>query len=50
MASRGGGRNRGRESDFARQLRAKQRARRVYGVLERQFRRYYEVSLKASWS
>ena len=46
MMSRGGGRNRGRESDFARQLRAKQRARRVYGVLERQFRRYYEVSLK----
>lgn len=44
MGSRG---NRsGRESDFARQLRAKQRARRVYGVLERQFRRYYEVSLK----
>jgi small subunit ribosomal protein S4 len=27
-----------------RQLRAKQRARRVYGVLERQFRRYYEVA------
>ena len=46
LASSGGGRNRGRESDFARQLRAKQRARRVYGVLERQFRRYYEVSLK----
>jgi small subunit ribosomal protein S4 len=46
LMSRGGGRNRGRESDFARQLRAKQRARRVYGVLERQFRRYYEVSLK----
>jgi len=47
MASRGGGRSRsGRESDFARQLRAKQRARRVYGVMERQFRRYYEVSLK----
>jgi small subunit ribosomal protein S4 len=43
--SRGGNRS-GRESDFARQLRAKQRARRVYGVLERQFRRYYEVSLK----
>jgi len=34
-----------RESDYNRQLRAKQRARRVYGVLERQFRRYYEVSL-----
>jgi len=35
-----------RESDFARQLRAKQKARRVYGVLERQFRRYYVESLK----
>ncbi len=35
-----------RESDFARQLRAKQKARRVYGILERQFRRYYEVSLR----
>lgn len=35
-----------RESDFNRQLRAKQKARRIYGVLERQFRRYYEVSLQ----
>jgi len=35
-----------RESDYNRQLRAKQKARRVYGVLERQFRRYYEVSLQ----
>jgi len=34
-----------RESDYARQLRAKQRARRVYGVMERQFRRYFEVAL-----
>jgi len=34
----------GRESDYLRQLRAKQRARRVYGVLERQFRRYYEIA------
>ena len=34
------------ESDYLRQLRAKQRARRVYGVLERQFRRYYEVALR----
>jgi len=44
-----GGRGRGggnRESDYARQLRAKQRARRVYGVFERQFRRYYEVALQ----
>ncbi len=36
----------GRESDFARQLRAKQKARRVYGTMERQFRRYYEVASK----
>jgi small subunit ribosomal protein S4 len=35
-----------RESDYNRQLRAKQKARRVYGILERQFRRYYEVSLQ----
>ena len=34
-----------RASDYSRQLRAKQKARRIYGVLERQFRRYYEVSL-----
>jgi small subunit ribosomal protein S4 len=45
--SRSGGGNRmGRESDYLRQLRAKQRARRVYGILERQFRRYYEVALQ----
>ncbi len=43
--SRGGNRS-GRESDFARQLRAKQKARRIYGVLERQFRRYYEAALQ----
>lgn len=35
-----------RDSDYNRQLRAKQKARRVYGILERQFRRYYEVSLQ----
>ena len=34
-----------RDSDYNRQLRAKQKARRIYGVFERQFRRYYEVSL-----
>ncbi|MCL4259176.1 MAG: 30S ribosomal protein S4, partial [Anaerolineales bacterium] len=44
--SRGGGSRMGRESDYLRQLRAKQRARRVYGVLERQFRRYYEIALQ----
>lgn len=34
-----------RESDYNRQLRAKQKARRIYGILERQFRRYYDVSI-----
>jgi len=42
---RGRGMGTGRQSDFARQLRAKQKARRIYGVLERQFRRYYETAL-----
>ena len=32
---------RGRESDYHRQLRAKQKTKRIYGVLERQFRRYF---------
>jgi small subunit ribosomal protein S4 len=46
-AGRGGGRGMGtgRTSDFARQLRAKQKARRIYGVLERQFRRYYDTAI-----
>jgi len=35
-----------RESDFGRQLRAKQKARRIYGVMERQFRRYYDEALQ----
>ncbi len=42
--SRGGS---GRDSDYAKQLRAKQKARRVYGVFERQFRRYYGHALQA---
>jgi small subunit ribosomal protein S4 len=33
-----------RESDYARQLRAKQKARRVYGILERQFRRFFGLA------
>ncbi|MDO8753266.1 MAG: 30S ribosomal protein S4 [Anaerolineales bacterium] len=47
-AGRGGGgkgMGTGRVSDFARQLRAKQKARRIYGVLERQFRRYYDHAI-----
>ncbi len=35
-----------RLSDYSRQLRAKQKTRRVYGVLERQFRRYFNMALK----
>jgi len=35
-----------RDSDYGRQLRAKQKARRVYGVMERQFRRYYDEALQ----
>jgi small subunit ribosomal protein S4 len=35
-----------RISDYARQLREKQKARRVYGVMEAQFRRYYEAALR----
>jgi small subunit ribosomal protein S4 len=37
---------RGRGSDYSLQLREKQKARRVYGVLERQFRRYFREALK----
>ncbi len=33
---------RGRLSDFAVQLREKQKVRRIYGVLEKQFRNYYK--------
>ncbi len=32
---------RGRSSDYSSQLREKQKARRIYGILERQFRRYF---------
>ncbi len=38
---------RSRASDYLLQLREKQKARRIYGVLERQFRRYYSMALKA---
>lgn len=34
------------ESDYGQQLREKQRLRRIYGVLERQFRRYYQMALR----
>jgi len=35
------GERRGRLSDYGTQLREKQKVRRIYGVLERQFRNYY---------
>ncbi len=37
---------RGRDSDYARQLREKQKLRRIYGVLEKQFRRYYKDAVR----
>jgi len=40
------GRNRPRESEYLLQVREKQRARRVYGVLEKQFRNYYEEATR----
>ena len=40
------GRRRVKESDYRLQLREKQKARRVYGVLERQFRSYYRQALR----
>ena len=36
------GRGRIKESEYLLQLREKQKARRIYGVLEKQFRNYYE--------
>ena len=42
------GRNRQRQgSEYLLQLREKQKARRIYGVLEKQFRRYYEEATHA---
>lgn len=38
------GTKRTRNSDYAMQLRAKQRLRRIYGVLERQFSNYYKIA------
>jgi small subunit ribosomal protein S4 len=40
------GRRRRRSTGFALQLREKQKAKRIYGVLESQFHRYYEMASK----
>jgi small subunit ribosomal protein S4 len=37
-----------RRSDYLRQLREKQKVRRIYGVLERQFRRYFREADRRS--
>ena len=42
---RGSGRGR-RMSDYAVQLREKQKLRRIYGILEKQFRRYYQEAAR----
>ncbi|HYQ98676.1 MAG TPA: 30S ribosomal protein S4 [Casimicrobiaceae bacterium] len=39
-----------RQSDFGNQLREKQKLRRTYGVLERQFRRYFQAAAKGKGS
>lgn len=41
------GRIRMRESEYSLQLHEKQKARRIYGILEKQFRGYYEVASRA---
>jgi small subunit ribosomal protein S4 len=42
------GRGRTKDSEYLLQLREKQKARRIYGVLEKQFRGYYEEANKKS--
>ena len=40
-------RGRSRSTDYLMQLREKQKARRIYGVMERQFRRYFDAALRS---
>lgn len=42
----GGGRRRAKFSEYGLQLREKQKVKRIYGVLERQFRRYYAAAAR----
>ena len=44
------GAKRGRPSDYAMQLREKQKVRRLYGVLEKQFRNYYKKAAQRKGS
>ncbi|HIC27538.1 MAG TPA: 30S ribosomal protein S4 [Gammaproteobacteria bacterium] len=41
------GRRRGRTSDYGIQLREKQKVRRLYGVMEKQFRNYYKLAARS---
>jgi len=41
---------RGRPSDYGLQLREKQKLRRIYGILERQFRNYYKAAAQRKGS
>ena len=36
----------GRLSEYGQQLRAKQKVKRIYGLMEKQFRRYYEMATR----
>jgi small subunit ribosomal protein S4 len=40
------GRGRRRDSPYLERLREKQKARRIYGVLEKQFRHYYDIAAR----
>ena len=40
------GRNRPKEGDFLQQIREKQKAKRIYGILEKQFHNYYEEATR----
>lgn len=42
------GRRRPRESEYRAQLREKQKAKRIYGLLEKQFRHYYDIANRQS--
>src|SRR5688572_27248347 len=44
------GARRGRETEYGVQLREKQKLRRIYGVLERQFRNYFKKAARTKGS
>lgn len=44
------GAKRGKLSDYGKQLRAKQTVKRVYGILERQFRKYFKEAFRRNES